>query len=439
MSKPLLLGADGKTEALVGTSNAQIPSWSAAAQEWIAIPNNAAGAAAGTFFFNFGNQTGVTPYSGLPLTTPGPSDPNTTPSLLGPTFNPLATKVTSANLTNGTYTLIAGFVTPQLSPNATSIPKGLWDFNIWAKSTNAANGTQVSMQARVYLVKGDGTGYGSASGSSDTFPIGGTSPTTGAVSDEVFLYEQATIAQYILNVTFANDVAISATDRLYIEFYARKAVTQNRTIEFYFATNQPSHVHTTLPNLVDLGTGVTGILPLANGGTNKVLTASNGQVVYSDADSLELTTGGSAGQYLGYGTPPTWSTPTLTQAYDLRGKFVGNPASSIILDSFAADRSFTIGATNTLHKFYCTTPPPVGQSVQLTIKKTPIAGGGAVTVFTATFFDSTTNPQSNNGLYPATIGSVSNNTVAVGDLITVEMGTTQAAFTTPIWTIYGTA
>jgi hypothetical protein len=264
MSKPILLGSSGKSDPLVGVNNADIPSWSVAAQEWVAVPNNASGAAAGVFFFNFGNQTGVTPDSALPITTPGPSNPNTTPSLLGPTWNPSATTVTSENLTpQNTYVFIAGFVTPTLSPNVTSIPKGLWDFNIWARSTNAQSGTQVSMQARVYILNGAGTAYGDSSGG------GGNNHVAAATSDEVFLYEQATPAQYILNVTFINDLPILATDRLYIEFYARKNVNPSRTIEFYFASNQPSHVHTTLPNYVNLATGVTGILPTTNGGTGK--------------------------------------------------------------------------------------------------------------------------------------------------------------------------
>ena len=49
---------------------------------------------------------------------------------------------------------------------------------------------------------------------------------------------------------------------------------------------------------VTLTTGVIGVLPLANGGTNKNMTASAGSVVYTDADSLELTAVGSSGQIL---------------------------------------------------------------------------------------------------------------------------------------------
>jgi hypothetical protein len=45
-------------------------------------------------------------------------------------------------------------------------------------------------------------------------------------------------------------------------------------------------------------TGATGLLPLATGGTNKSITASDGSIVYSDADSLELLAPGTSGQIL---------------------------------------------------------------------------------------------------------------------------------------------
>lgn len=50
----------------------------------------------------------------------------------------------------------------------------------------------------------------------------------------------------------------------------------------------------------------TGILPLVNGGSNKAATASAGSVVFSDADSFELTSVGTSGQFLkstGTGSP----------------------------------------------------------------------------------------------------------------------------------------
>ena len=52
-------------------------------------------------------------------------------------------------------------------------------------------------------------------------------------------------------------------------------------------------------------------LALSEGGSNKAITASNGAVVYSDADSMELSTVGNSGQYLksNGAAAPTWATP----------------------------------------------------------------------------------------------------------------------------------
>lgn len=54
---------------------------------------------------------------------------------------------------------------------------------------------------------------------------------------------------------------------------------------------------------------VTGILPLTNGGTNKNMTAVNGGVVWTDADSMEVTAAGTAGQVLtsNGAAAPTWT------------------------------------------------------------------------------------------------------------------------------------
>lgn len=75
-------------------------------------------------------------------------------------------------------------------------------------------------------------------------------------------------------------------------------------------SNNPGHTHdaSSISGL-DAGDITTGTLPLARGGTNKSMTASNGAVVYSDADSLELSAVGSSGQVLtsGGAGAPTWS------------------------------------------------------------------------------------------------------------------------------------
>lgn len=54
----------------------------------------------------------------------------------------------------------------------------------------------------------------------------------------------------------------------------------------------------------------TSILALGNGGTSKALTAANGGIVYSDADSMEILAAGTAGQVLqsNGAAAPSWAT-----------------------------------------------------------------------------------------------------------------------------------
>lgn len=63
-----------------------------------------------------------------------------------------------------------------------------------------------------------------------------------------------------------------------------------------------------------LTTDVSGVLPLANGGTNKNMTAVNGGVVWTDADSQEVIAAGTNGQILrsNGAAAPTWVSSSLT-------------------------------------------------------------------------------------------------------------------------------
>jgi hypothetical protein len=66
---------------------------------------------------------------------------------------------------------------------------------------------------------------------------------------------------------------------------------------------------------VDIATSsVTGVLPVANGGTNKNLTVVNGGVLWTDTDSVEVIAAGTNGQILrsNGAAAPTWITSSLT-------------------------------------------------------------------------------------------------------------------------------
>ena len=63
---------------------------------------------------------------------------------------------------------------------------------------------------------------------------------------------------------------------------------------------------------IDLTSQVTGVLPIANGGTNSQATPTDGGIVYGDGSSYQVTAVGTSGQVLtsNAGAAPTWETPT---------------------------------------------------------------------------------------------------------------------------------
>lgn len=95
---------------------------------------------------------------------------------------------------------------------------------------------------------------------------------------------------------------------------------------------------------------------MANGGTNKVMVAANGAVVYSDADSLELSAVGSAGQVFqsnGAGAP-TWSTPTYPSTSGVAGVILRSNgtnnvySTSTFADTYAINSIPYASAANTI-------------------------------------------------------------------------------------------
>ena len=464
MSKPLLLSAgQGKVQEFVGTSPGQVATWSETAEEWFAGPGvGGSGGGGEVFYFNFGN-TAVTP-TGTPLPQSTTSTPSTSPSLLGPTYNPTATSVESANLTNGSYSLVAGFLSASGSPGVLALPAGLWDFNIWAASTNASNATQCQIQARVYIANAAGTQYGNASGATNGTPL--------AVSDAVYLYEQATIAQYILNVTIPQ-TTITATDRIYIEFWAQKNVNQTRTVTFSFATNQPSHVHTTIFIPINLATDVTGTLPVANGGTGATtltgyvkgagtaaMTAS-ATIPVADVTgaaplasptftgTVTIPAGASISGFAPLASPTFSGTPSLptgttgvTQSagndttalattafvktavatssgapYDLPFEIPGTPATSTKVVNFEAVRAFVLATTG--HQGGQLTNPS-GNFV-CTVRK------NATTLGTITF--------AAGGFSSSITGTLAERTFAAGDVLSVETPAAALGIDTPFATL----
>jgi hypothetical protein len=231
---PSLSYIQGNAISAASPSAGQTLQWNGTA--WVpgSIPNGGNGGGGIPYYFNFANTSGIAPVSGLPTSPVAPSQ-------LGRNYSVGSGSITSTDLTEGSYSLICGFVTAVADPGVTDIPAGLWDFNIWCDILGGTlNSNQTQFQIRVYK-------YDSTSGVYTSI----------ANSDDVFVYDPITIAQYIGNVTIPQ-TTILATDRIYVELWAQKNVNQTRQIRFYFDSLHPSHVHTTLPSVA--GNGVVKVI-----------------------------------------------------------------------------------------------------------------------------------------------------------------------------------
>lgn len=135
-----------------------------------------------------------------------------------------------------------------------------------------------------------------------------------------------------------------------------------------------------LAGSIDLTAKVTGVLPLANGGTNKNMTAIAGGVVWTDADSQEVTSVGTAGQALfsnGTSAPSfaSFFAPTVTNLTSTAGGTFNKFYAFTI-----ASGSATIGATYTNNGVTFTVYATVASSTQIYLSgNAPPTASGTLT------------------------------------------------------------
>ena len=253
MSKPLLLsGGSGKVQELVGTATGQTVVWSAGPNEWVLGTPSSSGGGGVTWYLNK-NTTAGSPTTNLPTGASGVVVKNLSATPDGTSTT--AASTSSVPVLPAAPEIIAGFVTDATVPGLTGIPAGLWDFNIWAQA-NGNNTNQSYIQFKVY--KYDGS----------------TAPTFLASSVPVYLYDPGDVTQYTASVLIPAGTSLLTTDRIYVEVVGG-STTSNRQIILHFGNGEPSHVHTTIQVPVNLATGVTGTLPVANGGTGVTTAAAN--------------------------------------------------------------------------------------------------------------------------------------------------------------------
>lgn len=87
---------------------------------------------------------------------------------------------------------------------------------------------------------------------------------------------------------------------------------------------------------IDLTAKVTGLLPLANGGTNANLTASNGGIFYSTSSAAAILSGTATANKIllsGSSTTPTWSTSTIPTSAGTAGKVLISDGTNYVLST----------------------------------------------------------------------------------------------------------
>jgi hypothetical protein len=210
-----VVALQGSAIAATAPASGQVLAWNGTQWAPATASTGGGGGANGlTYYLNQGTAADA-PTTNIPAT----------PHQLGRTGETGQTTVTTGTLTQNTWVLVAGFVSESspVDPASTTIPAGLWDFNLWAYgNANAQAGTSIRALAYIY----NGT----------TLTLLGTSG--GQVINN-------SSAQYSLSV-LVQQTTVSLTDRIYIAIEAY-ATGNNHNVTAQFGDGTPSHVHTSLP------------------------------------------------------------------------------------------------------------------------------------------------------------------------------------------------
>lgn len=144
-----------------------------------------------------------------------------------------------------------------------------------------------------------------------------------------------------------------------------------------------SGVATNLTGL-PLTTGVTGLLSLANGGTNANLTAANGAVPYSTGSALALLAPGTSGQVLtsGGAGAPTWTSPLVNPMTTVSDIIIGGASGAATrLAVGGAGTRLRSDGTNLTYSFGTTTAKTTTYTAVLNDELIRVdASGGAWTL-----------------------------------------------------------
>lgn len=228
---PLVDGLQGIPVSNVTPYNGQVLQFDGT--NWVpgSIPSGGSGGGGVIYFLNF-DTAADTPLTNIPQT------PNASKEL-AINVDATNTSYTSANLPISSYLFLGSFVTDINVPSATSIPAGLWDFNIYAESTSTNTSNQIYF--KIEILKYDGT----------------NAPTLIASSNDTYIYDPTEITQYVTSCIIPAGVTLTTTDRIVLYIYGR-AHQSNKNLTLHFGSAYPSHTHTTIPSVT--GTGVVKVV-----------------------------------------------------------------------------------------------------------------------------------------------------------------------------------
>jgi hypothetical protein len=186
---------------------------------WVPATSPSSGGGGILYYLNF-NTSADAPVTNIPQT------PNATKEF-GITGETTATSYTSPILSTANYDFLASFATDLNVPNTTTIPAGIWDFNVFVESTTTNSANQIYF--KIEILKYDGV----------------NAPTLLATSNDTYIYDPAEITQQVCSVVMPQ-TTILATDRIVVYLYGRAHQNNNR-LTFHFGGQYPTHAHTTLP------------------------------------------------------------------------------------------------------------------------------------------------------------------------------------------------
>jgi hypothetical protein len=215
---PIVDGLQGTPVSNATPYNGQVLQFNGTS--WVpgTIPSGGGGGGA-LYYLNF-NTAAEAPVTNIPQT------PNATKEL-GIVAELTATSYQSPILSTASYDFLTSFVTDLGVPATTSIPAGIWDFNIFAESTTTNSANQIYL--KIEILKYDGV----------------NAPTLLATSNDTYIYDPAEINQYVVSAIIPQ-TTILTTDRIVVYIYGRAHQNNNR-LTLHFGNGYPSHAHTTIP------------------------------------------------------------------------------------------------------------------------------------------------------------------------------------------------